>query len=137
MREFSPRFLNDPRQWKWGRVHQLSFLNPIRPSGFLSGCLGGGSHSMDGSGETLYRAIYAFDKPYGVVVNAALRMVADLGDEEKVLAVMPSGVSGRTFDRHYTDQVDEFMSGDRLYWWFSDEAIARHSEAQLVMDPIR
>jgi acyl-homoserine lactone acylase PvdQ len=80
----------------------------------LSGCLGGGAHAMDGSAETLYRAIYPFNKPYGVAYSAALRMVADLGDPDKVLAVMPSGVSGRTFDRHFTDQVKPFMNGENV-----------------------
>lgn len=136
IQEMAPRYLNDPREWIWGRVHQMRFINPIRPRGFLSGWLGGGSHPMDGSGETLYRAIYDFNDPYNTYASAALRMVADLGDTEKVLAVMPSGVSGRTFDDHFTDQVDEYMDGDRLYWWFSDEAIEHHSEATLILDPI-
>lgn len=134
--EFAPRFLNDPREWKWGRIHQMRFVNPIRRNGFLSDCLGGGSHPMDGSGETLYRAIYPFSKPYGVYASAAMRMVVDLGDEEKVLAVMPSGVSGRTFDRHFTDQVKAYMNGDKLYWWFSDEQIDRHAEHRLIIDPM-
>lgn len=135
IRELAPRYLNDPREWVWGRVHRMRFINPVRPSGFLSGWLGGGSHPMDGSGETLYRAIYDFNDPYNTVASAALRMVADLGDEEKVIAVMPSGVSGRSLDSHFTDQVDEYMDGDRLYWWYSDEAIERHTAETLMIDP--
>lgn len=136
IREFAPRYLNDPRGWKWGRVHRMTFTNPLRPSGFLSGCLGGGSHAVDGSGETLYRGIYAFSDPYEVSFSAALRMVADLGDPEKVVAVMPSGVSGRTLDRHYTDQVEEYINGNKLYWWFSEGAIERHSQGTLTIEPM-
>jgi penicillin amidase len=136
IREFAPRYLNDPRGWKWGRVHHMAFTNPLRPSGFLSGILGGGSHAVDGSGETLYRGIYAFSKPYDVAYSAALRMVADLGDAEKVIAVMPSGVSGRTLDRHYTDQVKQYINGEKLYWWFSDDALERHTLSTLTLDPM-
>lgn len=133
----SRRLTTDVDTWKWGRVHQIRFKNPVYPSGMGSDLVGGGSHPMDGSGETLYRAIYAYDKPYGINSSACLRMVADLGDDEKVVAVMPSGVSGRTLDPHYTDQVDEFMSGKKLYWWFSEEMVHKHTVASLTLNPIR
>jgi penicillin amidase len=54
-------------------------------------------------------------------------MVADLGDPDKVLAVLPGGVSGRLFDPHAKDQMDAFMNGDVRYWWFSDDMIHRHA----------
>jgi len=56
-------------------------------------------------GATLYRGIYDFSKPYKVTVSASLRMVADLADPDKILAVLPGGVAGRQFDPHTTDQV--------------------------------
>jgi penicillin amidase len=62
-------------------------------------------------------------------------MVADLGDEDKVLAVLPGGVSGRTFDRHMKDQIQPFMRGEAVYWWFSDRAIRQHCKAVLELNP--
>ena len=70
-----------------------------------------------------------------MTVFASLRMVADLGDEDKVLAVLPGGVSGRLFDSHHKDQIEPFMKGDTLYWWFSDKAIEAHTKAILVLKP--
>ena len=68
---------------------------------------------MGGSGETLYRATYEFNEPFGVTVSASVRMVADLADEDKVLAVLPGGVAGRLFDPHYKDQIEAFMNGEK------------------------
>jgi len=125
----------NPVKWQWGKLHRLTLVSPIRRSGFGAGLLGAGSNSMGGSGETLYRAIFSYDKPFGVTTSASLRMVADLSDGDKVTAVLPGGVSARLFDPHRTDQVKAFMNGEKLYWWFSDEAIREHSKTTLVLIP--
>jgi penicillin amidase len=62
-------------------------------------------------------------------------MVADLGDPDKIAAVLPCGVSGRLFDPHRTDQMRRYMDGGKLYWWFSDKAIAEHAASELVLLP--
>ncbi len=120
---------------QWGEVHQHEFLSPIRRQGFGKGLLGGGSHPAGGSGEVLYRGIYEFNAPYGVKTSAALRMVADLADEEKILAVLPGGVTGRLFNPHATDQIEAFMDGTKQYWWFSDQAIQAHTQSILELNP--
>ena len=67
--------------------------------------------------------------------SASLRMVVDLGDPDKVLAVLPGGVTGRTLHPHFNDQLASFMSGEKVYWWFSDEAVAEHAAHILVLQP--
>ena len=126
---------NDPRQWDWGRAHQIEWLNPIRREGFGKSLLGGEIRPMAGSGETLYRASYQFDKPFSIVEFASMRMVADLGDKDKVMAVLPGGVVGRTFHPHQKDQIEPFMKGDKVYWWFSDKAINEHSKHKQMLNP--
>jgi penicillin amidase len=62
-------------------------------------------------------------------------MVVDMDDPDKILAVLPGGVAGRQFDPHTTDQVEPFMNGDKLYWWFSDRAIKEHTRHTLTLKP--
>ena len=126
---------NDPAQWLWGKVHVHEFVSPIRRSGVGKNFLGGGSHPASGSAATLYRGIYDFSKPYKITVSASLRMVADLADPDKILAVLPGGVAGRQFDPHTTDQVQSFMDGNKVYWWFSDKAIKEHTKHELTLSP--
>jgi penicillin amidase len=97
--------------------------------------LGGGRHPAAGSGETLLRGVYDFNAPYDVVYGASLRMVADFSDADKVLAVVPGGVSGRVFDPHYKDQTDAYLSGAPVYWWLSPQAVAAHTRSTLVLEP--
>jgi penicillin amidase len=126
---------SDPAKWLWGKMHRHEFVSPIRRSGPGSEWLGGGSHPAPGSGQTLYRGIYDFNKPYNVTISASIRIVADLGDPDKILAVLPGGVTGRQFDPHTTDQVKSFMDGSKVYWWFSDKAIKEHTQHTLTLSP--
>jgi penicillin amidase len=137
IRELGPRYGSDPEGWLWGRMHRLSLVSPLSRTGFLASLLGGGSHAMGGSQETLYRAGYDYTKPFDVTVSASLRMVADLGDPDKILAVLPGGVSGRIFDPHNTDQVGAFMSGEVRYWWFSDGKIRQNARATMRLLPVQ
>jgi penicillin amidase len=49
--------------------------------------------------------------------------------------VLPGGVSGRLFDKHGKDQIESFINGNKVYWWFSDAAIKAHSRTTLVLNP--
>ncbi len=131
---WSPVLGNDPAKWLWGKAHTIEFVNPIRRKGFGKELLGA-VYPMAGSGETLYRAVYDFRSPFGVIYSASLRMVADLGDPDKVIAVLPGGVCGRTFHPHAKDQLDSFMNGEKRYWWFSDRAIREHAQSSLLLAP--
>ena len=125
----------DPDKWVWGKLHRQEFVSPIRRSGVGRLLLGGGSHPAGGSADTLLRGIYEFNAPYHVTISASLRMVADLADPDKILAVLPGGVTGRQFHPHTTDQIVSFMDGTKMYWWFSDNAIKAHTQHTLTLNP--
>jgi penicillin amidase len=129
------RFGPDSSRWRWGRAHTIEYVSPIRRQGFGKGLLGAGRHPAAGSVETLHRGIYAFDAPFDVTISATLRMVADLGDPDKVLAVIGGGVAGRVFHAHAHDQVDAFLDGEKRYWWFSDAQIQAHARRELKLEP--
>jgi len=131
----APQLGADPTQWNWGQVHTMQFDNPIRRSGVGREWLGSGPHPVDGSGETLYRGWYSFGNPYEVTFAAALRMVVDFGDSEKVRAVLAGGTTARTFHPHQKDQIDAYVSGEPMHWWFSDKAIEAHAVSRLRLVP--
>jgi len=134
MTELSDKLGPDPASWKWGELHTLNLVSPVARQGFLAPILGE-FHPMGGSESTLLRGIYDFNKPYEVTIFDSLRMVADLADDDKVMAVLPGGVTARVLNPHTTDQVGPFMNGAPVYWWFSDRAIAEHAVSELVLKP--
>ncbi|MCG8457542.1 MAG: penicillin acylase family protein, partial [Holophagales bacterium] len=125
----------DPASWRWGDLHHLTFVHPLVRGGALGRWLGSGPHLMAGSAETLYRGWYNFDEAFEASHVASLRMVADLADEEKVLAVLPGGVVGRSFHPHQKDQIEAFMEGEVRYWWFSQEAVDANAAHRLRLLP--
>ena len=133
--ELQPVLGDDVRRWEWGKVHTVTFFSPLVPGAAAAGILGGGVHPKEGSGETLNRATFKFDKPYAATSIASLRVVADLGDPDKVMAVLTGGASGRQFDPHLKDQTAAWLSGEPRYWWFSDAAIAEHAVSELTLAP--
>ena len=44
-------------------------------------------------------------------------------------------IAGVLFDKHGKDQIESFIYGDKVYWWFSDAAIKTHSRDTLVLKP--
>lgn len=133
--EIGSKLGDDPAKWQWGKLHRIEFVSPIRREGFGKNVVGGGSYPFSGSVDTLNRGMYDLVKPFDVTVSASLRMVADLGDEEKILAVLPGGVSGRLLDPHTKDQIPSFVNGEKMYWWFSDRAIKAHTKTTLTLTP--
>ena len=127
---------NNKSNWRWGRVHQMRFIGPLRQSGLAGRLTGNRNYEMSGSGETLLRALYPYDEPFDPKWSASLRMTADLNDSEKIRAVLPGGVVGRTFNRNLADQTAHWMDENaERYWWFSDEAIKANARSQLTLTP--
>ncbi|MGX6648389.1 penicillin acylase family protein [Maricaulaceae bacterium MS644] len=122
--------------WRWGEVHRMRFQGPLRREGLVGRLTGNRDVAMSGSGETLLRALYPFDRPFDPQWSASLRMTADLNDPDKVRAVLPGGAVGRTFHPNLADQTAHWaLEEPETYWWFSDEAIAAAARSELVLAP--
>ena len=128
---------DDPKTWLWGKMHTIQWVNPIRRSGVGTDWLGTIAHPVDGSGETLHRGWYDYDNLYGVTHTAAVRMVVDFGDSEKVRAVLAVGTTARTFHEHQKDQISAYLSSEPKHWSFSDQAIKAHAIHTLKLLPKR
>jgi penicillin G amidase len=133
--ELTSQWGDQPSSWRWGDAHTIAFSHPFIPGKFAARWLGGGIHPYDGSGETLHRAIYSFDKPYETRINDSMRIIIDLADNEKVQAHFPGGVSERLFDSWNKNFLDSYLTGEKRYWWFSDKAIEAHVEYELLLEP--
>jgi penicillin amidase len=132
--ELQARHGADPAQWKWGDEHRIAFVSPLRRSGTGRDFLGYAEAPMSGSGATLLRALSPFMGGFKVEFFASMRLVADLGDDEKIEAVVAGGVVDRQFHPHQKDQLPTWSEGRLLPWWFAPaqvEANARQRQ-QLV-----
>jgi len=125
----------DISSWHWGDAHTVTFFHPFIPGKAAARWIGGGEHAMSGSGETLMRGLYVFDKPYEAKIIDSMRIIIDMADSEKVEAHFPGGTSERWFDPWNKNFLDSWLSGEKRYWWFSDKAIAEHAQYELLLQP--
>lgn len=125
----------DQNNWQWGKLHTITFGSPIIPGKTAAKWFGGGTHPMNGSGETLNRGLYKYSKGFDTTIIDSVRFIADLSDPEKITAVIPGGTSGRYFDSHLHDQTEAWLSGGSFPFWFSDSKIKEHSVSQLTLTP--
>ncbi|MBE9537609.1 MAG: penicillin acylase family protein [Proteobacteria bacterium] len=133
--ELNANWGEDSSSWRWGDAHTVTFFHPFIPGKDAAKWIGGGEHAMGGSGETLMRGLYIFDKPYEAKVIDSMRIIIDMADTEKVEAHFPGGVSERWFDPWNKNFLDSWLSGEKRYWWFSDEAINEHAQYELRLQP--
>jgi penicillin amidase len=125
----------DPAAWAWGKAHTLRFVSPLRRSGAGQELLGGFTLQRSGSGETLNRGVYAFEKPYDVNFFASMKMVADFGDPDKIEAILAGGVNERHFQPHQNDQAKLWAAGERRPWWFSPAQVEAHAKSRMTLSP--
>ena len=128
---------DDPTTLKWGDIHRVSFVSPLRTSGLGSRLLGGGTFAKEGSGETLNRAGYSrtanIEDGFDTALIATARLVMDLADSEKIKAVVAGGVTARQFNDHFDDQIQPLVDGTLLTWWLSKDKILEHVNTHVTL----
>lgn len=134
-KNMAPRVGDIPKLWQWGKVHTVTFFHPLRREGLGAHWLGTAPLPMSGSAETLLRGWYDTRNPYPTTFMASLRFVADLGDDDKMLLVVPGGTVARVFHPHFKDQIPAFLSGEERHIWVSDRAIATNTVHKLELRP--
>ena len=127
------QFAEDTR---WGDVHRLTFVSPMRQSGFGAQWVGGGRFPMSGSGETLRRARYHFDKPYDTAFFASYNLVSDMASKNHVLSALPGGVAARIFHQHYDSQISSWHAEQATKTPLTRKAAQDTGKTRLVLSPV-
>jgi penicillin amidase len=81
------------------------------------------------------RARYGFMSGYDVEFFGSLRLVADMADDEKVMAVVSGGVVERQFHPHQKNQLDAWFAGELLPWWFDPKAVEANARRRQTLQP--
>jgi penicillin amidase len=109
------RLLPDQSEWKWGRVHQLSFRHPLENKAWNRGPLARG-----GDVETVNSA---GGKDFQQEFGASYRQIIDLGDWDRSEMTNTPGESGDPSSKHYDDLIDDWANGRYHPMAFSRKAV--------------
>jgi penicillin G amidase len=117
----------DIQDWPWRRFNSLDMLHPIGRDGLLRDLLSITDKPQSG---TIY-SVRAASKTHG----PAMRFVANLGNWDESILLIPAGQSGQPGSGHYSDQFSYWYEGKPILQAFSDGAEAKERKHTLALKP--
>jgi len=113
--------------WPWKRFDALNMLHPLGREGLLKRLL-----SITGKAQSGTRySVRAASRDHG----PAMRFVADLGDWDDSILLIPAGESGQPGSSHYSDQFSYWLDGKEILAPFSDAAELAARRHLLTLQP--
>ncbi len=101
-----------PRQWAWGRMHQMRYIHPMGSVRLLSGYFNRGPFPIGGDSTTPNQTSFAPELPPGLVqVVAAYRQIIDVGNWDTMQSITVTGQSGHALSDNYVDQLPMWLEG--------------------------
>ncbi len=123
--------LGDTARWRWPAEHRLTLAHVLGFAKPLSSFFNRGPFERPGDGETVNKADYSFESPYGVTATASWRVIMDASNWDASVSIMPSGQSGHPLSTNYSDQAEMFLRGDCKPMPFSKVAVEKAARSRL------
>ncbi|MBI3960129.1 MAG: penicillin acylase family protein [Chloroflexi bacterium] len=126
-----------PRQWAWGRMHQIRYAHPMGSVLLLAGFFNRGPYPLGGDGTTPNQTSYAPELPPGLAqIVASYRQIYDVGDWDAARTITTSGQSGHPLSRNYADQIPMWLEGVYHPMPWSREAVEEIAVHRLRLGPV-
>jgi penicillin amidase len=123
----------------WGDVHKVRFDHPFLEVPLVGRVIGRswsrGPFVVGGDGATVNAHYWQLDRPFDVTAIPAARFVAEVGNWDDTVLVLPTGQSGRPWSPHYADQVTDWLRVAGVRFPFSKEAVDASASARLILLP--
>jgi penicillin amidase len=126
----------DPMNWKWGRLHQISFNHPLASVNILKKIfkLEKGPYAVGGTNSTVCASYYEFRNPFVTTWGASERHIFDCSDWDKSLTVIPTGESGIPASDFYCNQTDMYINKEYHADPFTRESVEKHAKYHAVFN---
>jgi penicillin G amidase len=111
--------------WPWKRFNSLDMLHPLGRDGLLKKFLSISDKPQSG---TRY-SVRAATKAHG----PAMRFVANPGNWDESILLIPAGQSGQPGSSHYSDQFSYWYEGKPIFAPFTDAAEAKDRKHTLTL----
>jgi penicillin amidase len=114
--ELSGRIGSDPKDWKWGKVHQMIFTHPL---GKKLTFLNLRPIPMRGDAFTINAGLWDNNNPYEMKSGGVIRMIVDFSNIENSTFISPPGQSGQFKSPHYDDLAQMWADGNQIPMHYS------------------
>ncbi len=123
----------------WGEAHQVVFEHALawipKAGRLMGGSWGRGPFPVAGGNVTVNAQYWSRRRPFAVTAIPAMRFVADVGNWDETVLVLPVGESGRPWSSHYSDQIETWLDVGERRFVFSREAVEASAVARLELVP--
>jgi penicillin G amidase len=109
--ELSARLGQDPSQWEWGKVHQMTFKHPL---GSKLSFYNLSPIPTNGSNFTINSGAWDSKNPYAMDSGGVIRIVVDMSDLDNSTIMSPPGQSGLFWSPYYGDLAQTWASGQQV-----------------------
>jgi penicillin amidase len=121
---------DDPRGWRWGKVHRYTPKTPLASAPVLGGFFELPVEEQSGW-LTAPRAEGPLDSSHGAV----LRMGVELSDPPRAKMVLDTGQSGVPRTEHFYDQHDDWNRGTPPFVPFTREDVDAATVSKVLLRP--
>lgn len=101
----------EPKEWRWGEVHEVEFGHVFGENSLLRSLFNVGPFPVGGSHSTVWKGDFRIRKPFRNYLGPSLRIIVDLADENNTRTVLPPGQSGHIYHRDYSNQIPLWRNG--------------------------
>ncbi len=126
-------------QESWGKVHQVTFDHPLTRLSFVrklaADSWSRGPFAVSGGNTTINGQYWSEGRPFVVNAIPAMRFVADVGNWDDTILVLPVGQSGRPWSRHYSNQISSWLNVEAVRFPFSREAVEAAAAVRIELFP--
>ena len=106
--ELSARLGDNPQNWSWGKVHQMTIKHQL---GGVLPFLNLSPLSYAGDDFTIHAGWWDRAHPYEMYSGAAIRIVVDMSDLSSMTIMSPPGQSGMYLSPYYSDLAETWSKG--------------------------
>lgn len=128
----------DERLWRWGDLHAITLTSDTLGSSGIApveALFNRGPYAVGGGASVVNATGWQLSTSYATTTVPSMRMVVDLADFDASTWIHLTGASGHAFDRHYTDQTEDWAAGIQRPWSFSPDAVDDAARQTLVLTP--
>jgi penicillin amidase len=135
--ELRRRLNGELKEWRWGRVHTVTFSHVLGAHPLLGRIFNVGPFPLGGSHATISKGDFLLTDPFRATVAPSTRQIFDLADPNNNRAVTPAGQSGQLFHRHYDDQVSLWLNGGYRMVPMDVDRVKQGPHERLMLEPRR
>ncbi len=135
VRTLEGRLGSNRDRWRWGRLHQPTFVHPIGRIKALGWIFNTTPPEVGGDAFTVNNSAFNPEEPFRQVIVASYRQILDPADWDRSLVIHTTGQSGLPFHRHYRDYAGRWARGEYVPLLFSRQKIEEAAAGRLVLAP--